>query len=471
MVGSTFLVNTTNVDDQRNPTVEGLADGGFIVAWQSSNQDDDFGLDLRGVYGQRYDASGAQVAGEFRINTTRDPSQEDVRLTALDDGGFVAVWRSFVYPADGNGWEIFRQRFGPNGEFVGPEFQVNTISVDWQHYATVETLANGDFLVVWETDGAGGSATGSHIAGQRYNSTGQTIGGEFSLSMEFAGRPSFSPLANGGFVATWNNGNIAARIFDASGNPVAPEFQVNTSENEDISGGYIIDPVVEALVGGGFLVVRNAYGEGGLFGQQFDDAGNLVGSEFQFAQLGTGVSGEGLRASITALDDGSAIVTWWAFEYPGQDEFPPTEIYSQRFSPVTVPGAPVALLGSSGDNTINLGGGDEHFDGKAGDDTISGGGGDDTLLGGTGDDIAVYSGLTAEYTVTDNGDGTTTVADLVAGRARTDTVIGVETLSFSDSNLSIASQVGSLVSAMAPFDPPLAVEGDGDDENAQQDRR
>jgi len=72
--------------------------------------------------------------------------------------------------------------------------------------------------------------------------------------------------------------------------------------------------------------------------------------------------------------------------------------------------------------------------GGGGDDTLTGGAGNDSLVGGGGTDAAVYSGLSTDYTVQNQPDGTRTVTDLRAGSPDgADTLSGVEVLQFSDS--------------------------------------
>ncbi|MEI7537132.1 MAG: Ig-like domain-containing protein, partial [Comamonadaceae bacterium] len=96
----------------------------------------------------------------------------------------------------------------------------------------------------------------------------------------------------------------------------------------------------------------------------------------------------------------------------------------------------------AGDDTVYAGGGDDIVSGGAGNDliygengndTLNGGAGDDTIDGGAGTDTAVFSGNSAEYTITyDLATATYTVTDTVAGRDGTDLVTGVEQLLFAD---------------------------------------
>ena len=85
------LVNTTTANDQIQPTITALTDGGWVVSWSSLGQD---GSDY-GVYQQRYSAAGATVGSETRVNTTTTSSQDQPTIAALTDGGWVVSWESY----------------------------------------------------------------------------------------------------------------------------------------------------------------------------------------------------------------------------------------------------------------------------------------------------------------------------------------------------------------------------------------
>jgi len=75
--------NTHTADEQRYPAIAVLADGGSVVTWHSRLQDGNG----YGVYGQRFDAAGSAVGGEFKVNTHVPLDQVLSRVTALPDGG------------------------------------------------------------------------------------------------------------------------------------------------------------------------------------------------------------------------------------------------------------------------------------------------------------------------------------------------------------------------------------------------
>lgn len=87
------------------------------------------------------------------------------------------------------------------------------------------------------------------------------------------------------------------------------------------------------------------------------------------------------------------------------------------------------LDGAAGSDVLTGSTGDDLMIGQAGNDVFNGGAGNDDLRGGEGGDTAFYAKAAAAYTVT-TASGTTTVRDIATNEA--DTLIGIETLQFSD---------------------------------------
>src|SRR5262245_13584610 len=63
---------------------------------------------------------------------------------------------------------------------LGPEFQVNTYTSGFQFEPAVATNAIGDFVVVW--DDRGGHDGSAGVFGQRYDGSGNRLGGEFQVN-------------------------------------------------------------------------------------------------------------------------------------------------------------------------------------------------------------------------------------------------------------------------------------------------
>ena len=96
---------------------------------------------------------------------------------------------------------------------------------------------------------------------------------------------------------------------------------------------------------------------------------------------------------------------------------------SQHLKNVTLRGSNDAdLTGNAYDNVLT---------GNAGSNILRGGAGNDMLVGGKGDDTAVFSGASADYTVTKD-EGFVTVSDKRVNRDGVDSLTSIEFVQFSD---------------------------------------
>lgn len=165
-LGNEFQVNTTTANLHYWASVTGLADGGFVTVW-ATNATADFE-----ILGQRYDASGTVVGGEFTVNTTTTASDQiEPEVTSLLDGGFVVTYTSFGVDVGGT-WGIYAERFGSDGTPLGTETLINTgITSGDQINSDVTSLPDGSFVVTWQSsDGDGAADTGVRIIKGRLGS-------------------------------------------------------------------------------------------------------------------------------------------------------------------------------------------------------------------------------------------------------------------------------------------------------------
>ena len=159
-LGSEFRVNTYTTGYQYQPAVASDASGNFVVVWQSAAQD---GVGF-GVFGQRFAAAGTPVGPEFRVNTYTSNDQRGPSVASDASGNFVVSWQSYQ---DGSSFGIFGQRYDSSGAPNGPEFRVNTFTTSNQIAPAVASDATGNFVVVWSSLLQDGSNYG--VFGQRYS--------------------------------------------------------------------------------------------------------------------------------------------------------------------------------------------------------------------------------------------------------------------------------------------------------------
>lgn len=313
VVGGEFQVNSSGLGNQHYASIAVLNNGSFVVTWTSAGQDGSG----EGIYGKMFDASGSEIVGEFQVNSYTDSNQRLSTTTALSDGGFLVTWMSYGQDGDGDG--IFGQRYTAAGNTAGTEFQVNSTISGIQIFASSTTLENGDFVVTWVSSNQDGSGNG--VYAQVYSVAGVARGSEMLINETVDNdqdMPSIAALAGGGFVVTWSSFDqdgsgygIYGRIFDSSGQPVGGEFHVNmeTQFDQDYSS-------VTPLAGGGFVVTWSSAGQDGddwgVYGRRFDNNGQPDGGEFLINQETQGYQIQGFapRHAITQLADGSLIVTW-----------------------------------------------------------------------------------------------------------------------------------------------------------------
>src|SRR6185295_9897914 len=139
--GPEFLVNTYTTSGQAPPDVATDASGNFVVVWEGRNQDGTFAS----IFGQRFAASGTRVGSEFEINSYTTDSQRFPSVASDANGNFVVVWMSDG--EDGSGYGVFGRRFAASGAALGGEFQVNSFTTGNQRFPTVASDPNGNFVV------------------------------------------------------------------------------------------------------------------------------------------------------------------------------------------------------------------------------------------------------------------------------------------------------------------------------------
>ncbi|HXI04129.1 MAG TPA: hypothetical protein VNI57_13220 [Candidatus Saccharimonadales bacterium] len=314
-LGPEFLVNSHTSSYQEFPAIASDAAGGFVVVWQSWYQDGS----NSGVFGRRFDSSGAPIGGDFQVNTYTSGYQERPSIASNADGDFVVTWNSLSQ--DGSSWGVFAQSFDRTGTPAGSEFRVNAYTTGMQADSSVTSDAGGDFVVVWTSQDQDGSSLG--VFGRRFDSTGASLGSDFQVNVYTTGDQESASVASNGdgdFVVVWqtwdqdgSSWGVFGRRFNSNGVPLGPEFQVNTYTTY-----HQVSPSVASDGAGNFVTTWTSVDQdgsyAGVFGQRFDSAGAPAGTEFQVNTYTT--SGQA-APSVATNASGDFMVAWESSDQDG----------------------------------------------------------------------------------------------------------------------------------------------------------
>jgi hypothetical protein len=246
-------------------------------------------------------------ADPFRVSMQTGSQYGATNIASLTNGGLVAV----TGPTEDT--RITATVFNENGTVVRSEI---ALSVEASPYETaaVTGLSGGGFVVTWSV--ATGSSQGQDVRDVQakiFTAAGQAVSGEFLVNASSTGNQTLSAitsLSNGGFVVSWYDGTydeggptpvLKARIFSATGEVVKDEFLVSAQG---------IEASIAGLANGGFAVTWSEQGSG-TFGdiksKIFNSAGAVVKAEFL---VNTNTADFQYRPNVTALTDGSFVVSW-----------------------------------------------------------------------------------------------------------------------------------------------------------------
>jgi len=140
------------------------------------------------------------------VNTTWANRQEDSDVAMDSDGNFAIVWASDG--SDDSSWGIYGQRFATDGTPQGGEFRLNSYTTDKQVRPKVAMDADGDFVAVWQSFGQDGSGYG--IYARRYDPAGNAKGAETRVNQtteHWQMTPAVDMDVDGNYVVTWSSFN------------------------------------------------------------------------------------------------------------------------------------------------------------------------------------------------------------------------------------------------------------------------
>jgi hypothetical protein len=225
------------------------------------------------------------------------------------------------------------------------EFQINvhTPSAQWRPEVVP---ANGKFIVVWQSEQQDGDGGG--IFARWVDSSGQTLGEELQVNSYTTGNqgypavatvayqpPGFTEGVSDRFVVVWSgagpgdDAGVFARLFESTGEPLGPEFLVNTETT-----GVQERPHVDADEAGNFMVGWHDDPEWRIGLQRFDNTGALLGVPLEIAGNEPGKFNDLVYSNpqILAREPGEFVVAWRRFSANGYyPDFDFTNIRTAHF--------------------------------------------------------------------------------------------------------------------------------------------
>ena len=326
-IGREQLVNQRQANNQDSPEVVALADGGFLVVFESYQAS---ALDSSGdgVFARKYSASGAAQTDEFLVNQTTAGGQRAASALALPDGGYIVSWYS-----EQSGGSIVQRIYDAHNQPVSNELVIKSGGAAGAYGGPQMVLFEdgphaGWYLTVW----TGADANGTGVLGQLRKTDGSTSGPILTLNTTqdaLQQYPHVIALKDGSFVAFWDTNDSKAvgsdiRAAHYSFNPATGattligngDFIVNQSQ-----AGKQYKPVGVALDDGGYMLIWGSDGGDGdgsaIFAQRFDANSNKIGHEFLVNPTTWGNQGSGWDdvdlthiLDATLMENGNIYVTW-----------------------------------------------------------------------------------------------------------------------------------------------------------------
>lgn len=442
----------TPEDNVSQPTILGLANGFFVVAWQQAEIGGEGAVVGLNVTAKIFDAEGNIERDDIQLSLfDQNTIEGDFDLTATHDG-FAVV--KLVEDTSSGQTQVVYKRYDFNGNALtdtgadveiafedadgdflrGPEVAVNLIANNDDAYVAYDRSVNTNsniFARVIDQDGVPGAPFGSaqnspnldRLSDVAVLSDGnfvtvygeadggrvgvefviRTADGSLGTTDRFVGAnatdASVASLATDGFVVTYvRDDGIFAKTFTNSGTPISTILVAGAANNND-------KPEVTALPNSGFVVAWKKDALDQIYVQQFSSDDAPVGNPFSVIHPGIddldiGVTGDGRLLFTFLTRTEQVFASIWD---PRNAIIDPDDFGLERAnflaSDVITTGldGSTVLAGTQGDTILGQGGDDTIF--SSGGGNFFGGGGNDTIYAGS-------DTIPDEFELLDGGAGT-----------------------------------------------------------------
>jgi hypothetical protein len=317
------------------PSIGMNARGDFVTTYHA----DDAFIDGTTVWARRFNADGIPQAPDERIGTSTSGRESSPSVAIEADGDYVIIWHERGFnPEEG---DVYARRFSADGSPRGEPFRVNTYLQAKQNDPSIAVNDTGAFVVTWTSWEQDGSMEG--IYGQLYDAEGEKVGREFQVNQNEGSQQMESSVAmdaSGRFAVTWKSsfGGVMLRRFGAGGAPLHDERDV---DGPNTAGD---NPFVVSDAAGGLVLAWEDYtGDVDFidtFFRRFGPDGAPLGAP---ARANTTIPGTQGYPSLAMRTTEDFVVVWSDAEvgFPNNPNATQDGVYARRFVPGTPGGAAV----------------------------------------------------------------------------------------------------------------------------------
>ena len=345
-----FRVNVQGTNDQENPRVALLKNGGAVFAWQGGREG------YQHIFARFLTPTNTFLTTtDLAVSAFSSTNSFQVHPTVavLNNSNVVMVWSSFNQAGSNSLQDVYAKILSPAGATVSSEFLVNQFTNYNQRTPAVAALKGGGFVVAWVSEQQrtvapvlGTNSTfytasttivpSVDIYARLYQSTGVAAGNEFvaDVGSSPCANPSVAAASDGSFMVAWSGRDMAVRTngWDVYARPFSSAGVGGTAVrlNTYLPGNQYAPRL--SAIGLDYLAVwtslRQDGSREGVYGQFVHCDGSLVGGEFRVNT--TTVSQQ--MQPVVASDGVDQFIAVWTSYTGSPYSF---DLFAQRYINVT----------------------------------------------------------------------------------------------------------------------------------------
>jgi hypothetical protein len=329
---STFRVNNQGANDQENPRVALLKNGGAVFVWQGGQQS------RQHIYARFLTSTNTFLTStDLLVSVFTNNFQINPAVAILNNSNVVVVWASFNQAGSNTLQDVYAKILSPSGSTVSNEFRINQFTNYNQRTPAVAALKGGGFAVAWVSEqqrtvapNLGTNTTVNYTLGttvtpsvdiyaRLYASNGTAQGSEFLVNTDFnpCAHPGLAAGSDGGFMVAWDARDMASMNSNSLDIYVRPFSSAGSGGavarvNSHLYGDQYLPQI--SSIGADYFAVWTSLGEDGsregVYGQFLRGNGSMVGGELR---VNTSIISQQMQPVVASDGADQFLVAWTSY--------------------------------------------------------------------------------------------------------------------------------------------------------------